>query len=81
MEAPAPLLPAELVLARLQRDSHLLATPGRRGLWRQVLVNRLGAKKLPCACIREAFFETRPSRSAKRETRPGAPSSGHRRGR
>ena len=38
-------------------------------------------EELPCACILKAFFETRPSRSAKRETQTGTPSSGRRRGR
>ncbi|MFL5334827.1 MAG: hypothetical protein ACJ8H8_16960, partial [Geminicoccaceae bacterium] len=55
-EAAVAPLPVALVLERLQRDGQLLTTPGRRGLWRQVLVQRLGAKRLPCACISAAFI-------------------------
>jgi hypothetical protein len=50
-----PPLPFGLVLDRLKRDD-LLLTMSRRSPWKQVLVKRLGAKKLPCACIREAFM-------------------------
>jgi hypothetical protein len=39
----------------LKRDG-LLLTTSRRSPWKQVLVKRLGAKKLPCACIHEAFL-------------------------
>ena len=54
LAAIAPL-PFGLVLDRLRRDG-LLLTTSRRSPWKQVLVKRLGAKKLACACIREAFL-------------------------